>query len=466
MSSSADSLFDWLLDGAPGATQSIHVVERLGVDLNAAGVPVDHTGVFVTTLHPTVFGRRFRWRKGDPKVTTYELTAAIQASPAYTESPVYQVTAHRATIHQRLDGPPPAKDYAVFHEMRAEGYTDYFAEPLVFTNDETHAVTFATRSPEGFTAEHIAIIKRIGRPLARLAEIFALRRVASNLLDTYVGRHCGDRILSGRITKGDIETLRAIIWFSDLRGFTAMSARSTPREIVDTLNELFECQVPAIERHGGEVLKFIGDGMLAIFPLEKDDIAKRCKDALDAADEAFTALDERNEKSKTAMQFGLALHVGDVAYGNIGGASRLDFTAIGPAVNVAARLEGLTGKLGQSIVLSSDLAAHAGMMLEDLGEFDLKGVPDKQGLRARARAFSSSLKTRNRKAQPQRKESIDAASGPGTSLASEWRAPPKMTSFDFGMSSFRRLIPVPMSSPLSWSPHKRSVGCVIFGATG
>src|SRR6185312_14721747 len=213
-------------------------------------------------------------------------------------------------------------------------------------------------------------------PLARLAEIFALRRVAGNLLSTYAGRASGDRILAGRILRGDVETLRAVIWFSDLRGFTEMSARRTPTEIVSVLNELFDCQVPAIERHGGKVLKFIGDGLLAIFPVQ-DDVTSRCEAALAAATEAFAALDARNTRASEPIRFGLALHVGEVAYGNIGGASRLDFTAIGPAVNVASRLEGLTGKLGVRLVLSSALAPHTSLALEDLGELELKGVPEK-----------------------------------------------------------------------------------------
>lgn len=262
--------------------------------------------------------------------------------------------------------------------MKRDGFTDYFCAPIEFLSGETHAATFATRAPGGFAEEHLAAIRRILPPLSRLAEIFALRRVAGNLLSTYVGRNSGDRVLAGRILRGDVESMHAVIWFSDLRGFTEMSARSTPRAIVDVLNELFDCQVPAIEKHGGEVLKFIGDGLLAIFPGIEDDLAARCKDALAAADEAFAALDARNARAAAPIRFGLALHAGVVAYGNIGGASRLDFTAIGPAVNLAARLEGLTSKLGRRLVLSGLLAPYAGIPLEDLGEFELKGVPEKQ----------------------------------------------------------------------------------------
>ena len=158
-----------------------------------------------------------------------------------------------------------------------------------------------------------------------------------------------------------------------------MSSRRSPPEIIAVLNELFDCQVPAIDAHGGEVLKFIGDGLLAIFPLAApDDVAKQCADALAAATDAFAALDVRNARALEPIRFGLALHVGELAYGNIGAASRLDFTAIGPEVNLAARLEGLTGKLDRRIVLSAELARHAAVPVLDLGGFELKGVPGDQ----------------------------------------------------------------------------------------
>ncbi len=375
MNGAEDSLFEWLVDGAPGAAQPIDVVDRLAKGLIAAGVPVDRCFVFVTTLHPTVLGRQFRWSKDEPP-KTLELTLEIQRSEAFAKSPLIPVVHTTREVRRRVDATLGPSDYGILHDLAAEGFTDYLCAPLVFLSGETHAATFATRAPGGFSDAHLATIRRVLRPLSRLAEIMALRRVAGNLLSTYVGRDCGDRILAGAIMRGDVETLRAVIWFSDLRGFTEMSSRATPRAIVDVLNELFDCQVPAIERHGGEVLKFIGDGLLAIFPFDSD-LGARCKDALAASRDAFAALDARNARSAAPIRFGLALHAGDVAYGNIGGASRLDFTAIGPAVNVASRLEGLTGKLGRRLVISAELAPHAGVPLDDLGAFELKGVPEK-----------------------------------------------------------------------------------------
>jgi adenylate cyclase len=380
------TLFDWLVAGTPGAKQSSDVAERIGNDLRAEGVPLDRLVVWVTTLHPTVDGRQFTWRPGE-KVEVFEMPLGARDWDKFRASPVAVMMTERREVRCHLDDSLEPGVFPALHELRADGFTDYLCAPLIFSNGEVHGAAFATRAAGGFTDAQIGKIRHILPPLERVAEIFSLRRLATNLLSTYVGHGTGARILSGRIKRGDVETIRAVIWFSDLRGFTELSARTTPRAIIEVLNELFDCQVPAIEKHGGEVLKFIGDGLLAIFPLSGEtERAARCEAALGAARDAYAALGERNAKNAGApIRFGLALHVGDIAYGNIGSSSRLDFTVIGPAVNLAARLEGLTGKLDRRVVLSSELAAHALTPMVDLGEFELKGVPGKErvyGLRS------------------------------------------------------------------------------------
>lgn len=374
-----DALFEWLVDGAPGARRSEDVVERMAAELRAAGLPVDRFAVFVATLHPTVLGRAFWWEHGAP-LRVFDMTIESQRSLTVVNSPVATVTATQKELRRNLSNGPGAEGWAVLQELVEAGYADYLCLPLVFLRGETHVATFATRKAGGFTDEDLDDLRRVARPLARVAEIFALHRTAANLLSTYVGRNSGERILAGRIMKGDIESLACAIWFSDLRGFTEKTARQTPRETIDMLNGVFDCQVAAIESHGGEVLKFIGDGLLAIFPISETCTPKRAAaSALAAANEAFAAVDERNQENPDrAVQFGLALHVGEISYGNIGGASRLDFTAIGPAVNVAARLEGVTGKLQRPLVLSAAFAKEIDVPLDDLGELSLKGVPEKQ----------------------------------------------------------------------------------------
>lgn len=374
----AAALFDWLVDGAPGAPTSVEVVQKMSESLIASGVPIDRVGAFVRTLHPTVLGRAFFWSPDRP-VRVFELSEAFQRTDDYQKSPVADVSRTGKMVRRRIaDGVGP-EDYAVYRELAAAAVTDYVALPLLFTNGQVHTMTFATKSADGFSNEHIATFERLLRPLARLAEILALRRIAANVLDTYVGRDAGARVLAGNIRRGDVEMIRAVIWFSDLRGFTELSAKLEPRVVVQNLNEVFDLQVQAIERHGGEVLKFVGDGLLAIFAYESDaELSGKVAASFSAADEAFAALDARNACAQHPMRLGLALHAGDVAYGNIGGASRLDFTAIGAAVNTAARLEGVASKAGRALVVSELLSKHVTRPLEEVGAFELKGVPGTQ----------------------------------------------------------------------------------------
>jgi adenylate cyclase len=264
-------------------------------------------------------------------------------------------------------------------DMRAEGITDYIAFPLVSTDGSIDMASWTTKEPSGFSAADIATLERIMPAFARVAEVRALKRVATTLLNTYVGHRTGAKILAGQIRRGHTEVLHAAIWLSDLRGFTALSDRIPSILVVDLLNRYFDCQVPAIVAHGGEVLKFMGDGLLAIFPIADDgcDAQEVCTNALAAARVARQAVRSLRYSAfggpTEEVNFGLALHVGEVLYGNIGGSNRLDFTCIGPAVNLAARLEKLAGKLGRTIVASPDFAKHLPDDWQEIGEFTVAG---------------------------------------------------------------------------------------------
>lgn len=354
---SVDSVVEWLVSGVSGAKSPVDVLARMNPDLVAAGVPIDRCEAFVRTLHPHIAGRSFVWAPGQ-NVVVSEVTYAYLHSPAVAD--VFRTS---KTARFRLDG-----------------FTDAIACPMAFITGQVHAITFATRRAGGFTDDDVRAFERVLPPLSRIAEIFALARTATNLLNTYVGHDAGERILAGHIQRGDTAIIRAAIWFSDLRGFTSMSSALAPTDIIAVLNDIFDCQVPAIEKHAGEVLKFMGDGMLAIFPIVEDAArARRCDDAIAAVRDAFASLDTLNGKragaGKDAVRFGVGLHVGEIAYGNIGGSGRLDFTCIGPAVNLAARLESLTGKLGKNVVVSEDFSRLTSAKLEPLGPFELKGVP-------------------------------------------------------------------------------------------
>jgi adenylate cyclase len=368
-------LVDWLVDGARSGIQSQDVLAELCQRMVACGIPLWRAAVFVTTLHPDVIGRRFLWQ-AKSGVTTSDALFAIAESDDFRKSPFGTVYATGKPLRRRLADADCPIDFAVLSDLRAEGATDYAAFPLWFTDGTIHVATWSTRQPGGFTAEQFANLEAIITPLARVAEIRALRRTAGNLIDTYVGHQTGERILAGKIRRGYIEAIRAAIWLSDMRGFTTLSERLPPQDLIDLLNRYFGSQVPPIHDHGGEVLKFMGDGLLAIFPIGADgDAGEVCRRTLSCALEVRARIAElpRLADSGEATRFGLALHVGEVMYGNIGGGNRLDFTCIGPAVNLAARLEKVASKLGETIVASADFAAHFPNEFARRGEFAVAG---------------------------------------------------------------------------------------------
>jgi adenylate cyclase len=382
--SDVHSVVDWLTDGARSGSLSEDVLSELCQRMVDSGIPLWRVAVFVNTLHPDVIGRAFIWEV-DKGVRVSAAKYDILETDEYQSSPVVAVYATRQPIRRQIAEGTCPDDFPILHELRAEGATDYVAFPLRFTDGTVHVATYTTRQPGGFTPQQFADLESTIAPLTRVAEIRALRRTATNLLNTYVGRQAGERILAGKIRRGFVEEIRAAIWLSDMRGFTALSERLPPQDMVDLLNRYFDCQVPVILDHGGEVLKFIGDGLLAIFPLSEDgaDAEAVCGRALDCARRAkrlIDALDKPSGEGADAIRFGLALHLGPVMYGNIGGGNRLDFTCIGPAVNLAARIEKVAARLGRSIVASAEFAAHCSRAFTPLGEFDVAGFSASQAV--------------------------------------------------------------------------------------
>ncbi len=370
------SVAEWLIDGARSAPEPHQVLAQACERLLGCGIPLWRVAVFVRTLHPDIPGRAFVWRSGE-QVQVRAADFELFESEEFRNSPVVAVYKRSVAIRRRLADRACPIDFAVLSDLLAEGATDYLASPLFFTNSATQVATFTTRQPGGFTDAQIAALEAILTPLARVTEIRALRREAATLLDTYVGHHAGARILEGQIRRGHVEAIHAAIWLSDMRGFTAAADRLPMEMLIELLNRYFDCQVPAILEGGGEVLKFMGDGLLAIFPIEGGDPGAVCARALAAARNARERISAMTAPAGLAggdgIRFGLALHVGQVLYGNIGGGNRLDFTCIGPAVNLAARLEKLAGKLGRTIVASGDFAVHCPGALEPIGEFQVAG---------------------------------------------------------------------------------------------
>ena len=375
------SLVRWLMDGARSAPTPQAVLAELCAGLVGCGVPLERVRVFIQTLHPNLMGRVFTWRP-DRDVEIGEASLDVLGSKPFLASPIAHVGSTGKSVRRRLVDPNCVLDFPILDELRAEAVTDFLCVPLIFSTGAIHAVTWSTKAPLGFSDDALAGIELVIAPLARMAEIWALRRIATNLLDTYVGRQSGAKILAGRIRRGDTEDIQAVIWQSDLRGFTPMADHLPPAELLALLNQFFDCQVPMIGAQGGEVLKFLGDGLLAIFPVASDQpVAAICEAALAAARATQAAI----AAMAGDVQYGVALHIGKVSYGNIGGGDRLDFTCIGPAVNMTARLEKLSAELRREVVASEDFARYAPQAFTYLGEFPLKGFDAPQpvyGLRS------------------------------------------------------------------------------------
>ena len=374
---STKSVADWLIGGARSAPEAQQVLAELCDRLCSCGIPLWRVEVFVRTLHPEVIGRRFRWQV-DGGLTISATTFDLPDGTETRESLIARVCGDGIPIRRQLFHAECPMDFPLICEFRDEGVTDFWASPLVFTDGDIHAAIWTTRQPEGFSDDQLEGIQAVVSPLARVAEVRALRRTAGNLLDTYVGSRAGERILAGQIRRGHTEAIQAAIWLSDMRGFTSLSDRVAPRVMIDLLNRYFDCQVPSILSRGGEVLKFMGDGLLAMFPIDNDgETSMVCDDALAAAIESRTRVAEIEASTEIEnigeIRFGLALHVGEVLYGNIGGGNRLDFTCIGPAVNLAARLEKIAAEQGRVILTSSAFASHCSAKLEPLGEFTVRG---------------------------------------------------------------------------------------------
>ena len=371
------NLTDWLIDGARSAASPTHMMTEVCERLVQAGLPLWRVGVFIRTLHPDIYGRNFVWKQGE-EVEMGTVDFEILNAPEFQVSPLAVVFGKGTEVRGRLYD-PQTRGFPIFDDMREEGVTDYIALPLAFTDGTVNASSWTTKQPGGFTDEQLNALRSVLPPLSRHVEIISLRRTAAMLLDTYVGNRAGEKIMGGQIRRGHTESMHAAIWLSDLRGFTALSDRLPAETVVEILNQYFDCQVTSIRAHGGEVLKYMGDGLLAVFPIDEyvGDAQQVCANMLEAANESrasVTGMQFPVGDTIERFRFGVALHVGRILYGNIGGGNRLDFTCIGPAVNLAARLEKIASNLHRTVVASASFAESCSNgRWCDLGEFPVAG---------------------------------------------------------------------------------------------
>jgi adenylate cyclase len=372
----------WLMTDARRQVDPSEFLEAFARELRLAGVDVSRITTGVPTLHPQIFSFSCLWQLGHA-VTERQFRAEQGIPSPLSNSPIGLAYRGLGPTRYELEAPPRDGEFAILAELRGEGFTDYIVHPVPFGDGSHKALSFATRRSGGFSPSELALFEAMIPAVGFNLEVQALRRTARTLLDTYVGRQSGGRVLEGQIRRGSGETVRAVIWLCDLRGFTGLSERLERDVLIDLLNCYFGPMCDAVSEHGGEILKFIGDAMLAIFPVAKD-AAATCAAALAAAERAQAALAGENMRrdglNLPRIEYGLALHVGDVMYGNIGSDTRLDFTVIGPAVNLTARIESMCRQLDRQLLLSSDFVEAGRIAASSLGRFPLKGVGGDQEL--------------------------------------------------------------------------------------
>lgn len=376
----AEEIGRWLLTGTSGERYIDAIFAEMCGRLVDAGIPLARSTLHFRTHHPQWLGSRLAWRRGGEGIEITSVGYEVANSAQFTNSPFRAVMNGARVVRARIDrGPPDNINPSLYEELRAGGLTDYVAWPLDHTLGKRHLVTFASDARGGFGDQEIALLSGLLPALALVSEIRVKNRLARTLLETYVGPHASEQILDGATTRGSGVTLGAAVLISDLRGFTDLSNRRSRDEVIDILNGYFDALSQPIEQYGGEILKFMGDGLLAVFPLSNP---TACGDLLRAVREANIAMEELNERNRLAgrdhLGFGIGVHVGDVMYGNIGSRSRLDFTVIGPAVNIASRLESLTKEVKRPILFSKAFVDLAGRAhgFEEIGSYALKGLPE------------------------------------------------------------------------------------------
>lgn len=356
-----------------------NIFAELCMRLQRAGVPIKRASLHLLIQHPQWLGARILWADGMREATISRVDYDVRQRAEYIGSPVDEIMGGAAEIREHLEGDPAqGRKHGLYGELRALGLTDYVMWPVYHTLGKKHAVAFSTDRPGGFDDAHVAALSGLLPILSLVSEIRMKNRLARTLLETYVGAHAGEMILAGSVRRGSGTTVRAAILICDLRDFTRISDSWPRDDVISLLNDYFDAVSEPIARHGGEILKFMGDGLLAIFPLSQPSACIDLLHAVSEARQAMAALNEKRANGGEPLNFGIGVHVGDVMYGNIGSRARLDFTVIGPAVNMASRLEALTKQLGRTVLLSRAFAdlVKGDFELERVGEYPVRGFSE------------------------------------------------------------------------------------------
>lgn len=364
-------LVDWLLREAWKCKTAEELTIALSNKMLENGIAVSRLSVMIWSLHPMIAGRHYIWNKGKDELDTFAPSYEIHAHPAFIDSPLDHVSRGLGGIRQKIGNGDDQKRFAIIDDLKEQGATDYVAMPLQFSDGRYNVLTLSCDHPDGFTTPNLGLIFECSAIISRLFEVFNQRENAQGLLETYVGKRTGARVLGGEIRRGDGDEIDAAIMFCDLRGSSRLVEELGQTAYIEMLNGFLETATDAVHEHGGEVLKFIGDAILAVFPADGDPaLAKR--ESLAAAKDIVARLD-KPESTSTPCDCAIGIAYGRVTYGNIGSRERLDFTVIGRAANVAARLGDYGKGVNHRIVVPADFASEDCVTVA-LGDVALRNV--------------------------------------------------------------------------------------------
>ena len=388
-----DGLAQWTLQQGLHETTVSDLVQGFGRRLVAGGIPVNRISIGGMVLHPVFGAFDIVWEADHDQVAVSRVPRALLTTPEFQNAPFFHMAANGIPyLHKNLEQPVSEDNYPLFERLQATGITDYFGffqsygntEDLLWADLPSGMAgvlgAFSTRRTGGFADLEIEYLKAMSVPLAMAIKATTTYDLSKVLLDTYLGKYSGGQVLDGLVERGDGRLIDCVLWYCDLRASTRLADETPLDDYLAMLNDYFDCTAGAVLEHGGEVLKFIGDAVMAIFPVEDGSrpTPDMCRAALMTAKDAIARAQRLNAvrvaDNLPEIKFGIALHVGQVMYGNVGTDRRLDFTVIGPAANEVTRLDDLSKKLGTPVVASAAFNEHSPAELTALGTHDVQGV--------------------------------------------------------------------------------------------
>ena len=379
MDARIEDVGEWLLRAASGPRTLLSLTHSLTQRLQEVGFPLSRLNLGVFALHPEMAGYAVHWEEGMSEAIEAPIRHEDTLQPVYLASPICWMVEHKKPTQFDLEHADKSWPFPVLDEFHRDGHTDYRGFPIDYGDGGVAVLTICTRRAGGFESYEVAGLTQLFPILQLIIENVETRRLAKTILRTYLGHSAGQKVLEGKIHRGQGETIQAALWLCDLRGFTAMTEKIGSMAMISVINNYFDCMAQAVWAEHGEILKFMGDAMLVVFRItEEVSPALAATRSIRAARAAQSLISDQehplSSQLPAPLRTGIAVHLGEVVYGNIGAKTRLDFTVMGSSVNLVARLQSVTGELGEGVLFSASVAQHLEENTESIGEYTFKGV--------------------------------------------------------------------------------------------